>query len=373
MKLRYFTLLVLSMVASGIASSTEVYNKHGSKLDIYGNLNSTHYLSIDSNNNGDRSSIYYGCHGNTYINNHIVGFGTWEHEVKLRSENPTDKNNCTRLSFAGLKFGENGSLDYGRNYGVLYDIGAWINTMPEFSGDLICSDNFLSGPANSILTYRNANFFNTIDNLNVAFQYQGKNNNKDNIANNIQTENGEGYGLSISYDFGQGVSIGSAYTNSKFTQSQYGLMTNVHYHGGKIKRAEAYSLGFKYDANDLYLAALYNETYHMTPFGNFSNQDNHEIFGFAKHVKNIGFIAQYQLDFGLRPAIGYIQSRINHDKGRVHHNYKKYIEVSSSYIFNKNMLSFVDYRINLLTKDDFIRTAKISTDNILAIGISYTF
>ncbi len=25
----------------------------------------------------------------------------------------------------GLKFGDYGSIDYGRNYGVAYDIGAW--------------------------------------------------------------------------------------------------------------------------------------------------------------------------------------------------------------------------------------------------------
>ena len=33
--------------------------------------------------------------------------------------------NKTRLAYAGLKISEFGSLDYGRNYGVGYDIGSW--------------------------------------------------------------------------------------------------------------------------------------------------------------------------------------------------------------------------------------------------------
>ena len=41
----------------------------------------------------------------------------------------------TRLAFAGLKFGDYGSIDYGRNYGVAYDIGAWTDVLPEFGGD----------------------------------------------------------------------------------------------------------------------------------------------------------------------------------------------------------------------------------------------
>ena len=35
----------------------------------------------------------------------------------------------------GLKFGDYGSIDYGRNYGVAYDIGAWTDVLPEFGGD----------------------------------------------------------------------------------------------------------------------------------------------------------------------------------------------------------------------------------------------
>ena len=36
----------------------------------------------------------------------------------------------TRLAFAGLKFADYGSFDYGRNYGVMYDIEGWTDMLP---------------------------------------------------------------------------------------------------------------------------------------------------------------------------------------------------------------------------------------------------
>lgn len=45
--------------------------------------------------------------------------------------------NFTRLGFAGLKFGDYGSFDYGRNYGVLYDVEGWTDMLPEFGATLI--------------------------------------------------------------------------------------------------------------------------------------------------------------------------------------------------------------------------------------------
>ncbi len=40
-----------------------------------------------------------------------------------------------RLAFAGVKVGDYGSFDYGRNYGVLYDVEGWTDMLPEFGGD----------------------------------------------------------------------------------------------------------------------------------------------------------------------------------------------------------------------------------------------
>ncbi len=44
-----------------------------------------------------------------------------------------------------------------------------------------------------------------------------------------------------------------------------------------------------------------------------------------------------------------------------------------TYYFNKNMSTYVDYKINLLDDNDFTRRAGISTDDVVALGLVYQF
>ena len=49
--------------------------------------------------------------------------------------------------------GDYGSFDYGRNYGVLYDVEGWTDMLPEFGGDSYTkADNFMTGRANGVAT-----------------------------------------------------------------------------------------------------------------------------------------------------------------------------------------------------------------------------
>ncbi len=97
---------------------------------------------------------------------------------RLTTLNPQgDQGNKTRLGFAGLKLTDFGSFDYGRNYGVVYDALGFTDMLPEFGGDTGNTDNFMIGRSNGLATYRNQDFFGLVDGLNVALQYQGKNEN----------------------------------------------------------------------------------------------------------------------------------------------------------------------------------------------------
>ncbi|RLR17369.1 porin [Sodalis-like symbiont of Bactericera trigonica] len=371
MKLQHLSVLVSAMVMAGSAGAAEVYNKDGNKLDLFGKLNGMRYMSSDDAKNGDRSFVRYGFNGEARLGEGITGFGTWEQEVGLsHAESEGAKSNFTHLGFAGIKFADAGIIDYGRNYGVLYDVGAWTDTMPAFGGDTTVTDNFMTGRANGVFTYRNTNFFGMVNGLNFALQYQGKNDTKkdEKDGRGLKEANGDGYGLSVNYYLGDGVSAGAAYTSSNRTLAQ--RMSNSARNRNKDKRAESYSLGLKYDAANLYMAALYSETRNMMPYGEFSGQAKH---GFADKAHNLELVAQYALDFGLRPSVGYLQSRIDGDYQGKSQTIKKYLEVGASYSFNKNMLTFIDYRINLLSKNDFTRDTQISTDNILAMGITYIF
>ncbi|HFU1826009.1 TPA: porin, partial [Escherichia coli] len=130
------------------------------------------------------------------------------------------------------------------------------------------------------------------------------------------------------------------------------------------QNAEVWAAGLKYDANNIYLATTYSETQNMTVFGN-----NH----IANKAQNFEAVAQYQFDFGLRPSVAYL-----HSKGKDlgvwgDQDLVEYVDVGATYYFNKNMSTFVDYKINLIDKSDFTKASGVATDDIVAVGMVYQF
>ncbi|UPQ69657.1 porin OmpC [Kluyvera ascorbata] len=382
MNRKVLALVIPALLAAGAAHAAEVYNKDGNKLDIYGKVDGLHYFSSNSNNDGDQTYVRFGFKGETQINDMLTGYGQWEYNVQANSEESDTGNAWTRLAFAGLKFGEYGSFDYGRNYGVLYDVEGWTDMLPEFGGDSYTyTDNFMAGRTNGVATYRNNDFFGLVDGLNFALQYQGKNENQsgegdvgtnNRSGDNARKDNGDGFGISTSYDFGMGVSAAAAYSTSNRTQDQKNGQVNASGYNQYAKgdTAEAWTAGLKYDANNIYLATMYSETRNMTPYGN---------DGIADKTQNFEVTAQYQFDFGLRPAISYLQSKgkdlINTNGTNAgDQDLVKYMDLGATYYFNKNMSTYVDYKINLLDGNkSFYQENGIATDNIVALGLVYQF
>ncbi len=369
MKLKALSLLVPALLVAGAAQAAEIYNKDGNKLDLYGKVNAQHHFSKDKADDGDKTYFRMGLKGETQIQDELTGYGQWEYEIKGNTDESTSKN-TTRLAFAGLKFGDMGSFDYGRNYGVVYDVTAWTDVLPEFGGDAYGADNFMQSRAGGVATYRNSDFFGLVDGLAFALQYQGKNSDNSSEGGNRTplNANGDGFGGALTYDLGEGISIGTAISSSKRTSAQ----NNLAY--GEGKDATTYTGGMKFDANNIYLAAQYTQTYNATRFGKDS-----AIAGFANKAQNIELVAQYQFDFGLRPSIAYLQSKgksINSNHGGQDYGNQdllKYVDIGATYYFNKNMSTYVDYKINLLDNNEFTKTAGINTDNVVALGLVYQF
>ena len=370
MKLKALSLLVPALLVAGAAQAAEIYNKDGNKLDLYGKVDGLHYFSKDKADDGDKTYVRLGLKGETQIQNELTGYGQWEYEIKGNTAE-SDNNSYTRLAFAGLKFGDAGSFDYGRNYGVVYDVTSWTDVLPEFGGDTYGADNFLQSRAGGVATYRNTDFFGLVDGLSFALQYQGKNSDNSSEGGNRSplTANGDGFGGSLTYDLGEGISIGSAIASSKRTGAQNALGY------GEGKDATTYTGGMKFDANNIYLAAQYTQAYNATRFGG----NDQDISGFANKAQNIELVAQYQFDFGLRPSLAYLQSKgknISSNYGGQDYGNQdllKYIDVGATYYFNKNMSTYVDYKINLLDSNEFTKAAGINTDNVVALGLVYQF
>ena len=336
-----------------------------------------------------------GFKGETQIMDQLTGYGQWEYNIQANTTESDHGNSWTRLGFAGLGFGQNGTFDYGRNYGVVYDVEAWTDMLPEFGGDTYTqTDVYMLGRTNGVATYRNKGFFGQVDGLNFALQYQGNNENgglagqegtgNGNKARSMAKENGDGFGMSTSYDFDFGLSLGAAYANSDRTDNQvtrgYGDRSHANnYAGGET--AEAWTIGAKYDANNIYLATMYAETRNMTYYGGGNGETTG---GIANQTKNFEAVAQYQFDFGLRPSIAYLVSKGKDLGGQDHDgdsnarytdkDLVKYVDVGMTYYFNKNMSTYVDYKINLLDNDDhFYADNGIATDDIVALGLVYQF
>ncbi|KIS45546.1 porin OmpF [Kosakonia radicincitans] len=359
MKRNILAVVIPALLVAGAANAAEIYNKDGNKVDIYGKAVGLHYFSKDNGANsyaanGDQTYARLGFKGETKINDQLTGYGQWEYNFAgNNSEGGTDAqaNNKTRLAFAGLKAGEFGSFDYGRNYGLVYDAIGVTDMLPEFGGDTGNSDNFFSGRNGGLATYRNSNFFGLVDGLNFGVQYLGKNER----AKDVTRSNGDGWATSVSYDF-EGFGIVGAYGAADRTDAQQALTL------GRGDKAEQWATGIKYDANNIYLAALYGETHNATRLNG----------GYLNKTQDFSVVAQYQFDFGLRPSIAYYKSKAKDVEtiSNGSEDYINYIEVGATYYFNKNMSTYVDYIINQIDKDNKLG---VGADDTVAVGIVYQF
>ncbi|EKS7113127.1 porin OmpC [Enterobacter ludwigii] len=388
MKRKVLAILVPALLMAGAAHAAEMYNKNGNKIDLYGKIDARHTFSDHPGDDGDETYVQIGFKGETQITNDVIGYGQWEYKTYANNTEDAGDTSFNRLAYAGLKYGEYGSFDYGRNYGVVYDVEAWTDMLPVFGGDSYTwTDNFMVGRANGVATYRNADFFGLVEGLNFALQYQGANEGQDatedqegtkNGHNDVRFQNGDGFGMSTSYDFSgdlSGLTLGAAYSSSDRTNEQEakGIQDSARFAGGKT--AEVWTVGAKYDANSVYLAMMYAQTRNMTPYGD---------TGIADETQNFEAVAQYQFDFGLRPSLAWVYSKGkdmtypgNAGNPQGQHgdmDLVNYIDVGMTYNFNKNFSTYVDYKINMLDNDEsFYEANGISTDDIVGVGMTYQF
>ncbi|MEE3649556.1 MULTISPECIES: porin [unclassified Brenneria] len=369
MKRNILAVVIPALLAAGAANAAEVYNKDGNKLDLTGRVNGLHYFSDNNGNDGDKTYARLGFKGETQITSDLTGYGRFEYEFRgNRSESSGSANSDkTRFAFAGLKFADYGSFDYGRNQGVAYDGIAYTDVLPEFGGDQSNSDNFLTGRSTGVATYRNTDFFGLVDGWNFAIQYQGKNSSDtSNNRSNISEQNGDGWGISSSYESDIGLGVVASYAAIDRTNEQNSSVTT-----GRGKKAEAWATGLKYDANAIYLAATYGEYRNLSFIGQESTPASlTDTDGFADKTKIFEAVAQYNFDFGLTPSLAYVSGKAKDDANGKNDYITKYVSVGATYAFNKNMSTYVDYQINLI-KDD--NAYGINDDDTVAVGLVYQF
>ena len=381
MKRNLLAIAIPALLIAGTASaSIEVWNKDGNKVDFYGRVYALNYITDRDNQTGegDKTTARLGMSGQTQITDGLSGYGRWEYEAKTGA----DADNETRYAYAGLNFGDFGSFDYGRNDGVLKTLTSYTDVLPEFGGDASNNDIYaLTARTKAVATYRNSDFFGLVNGLRFAVQYadNGDNSSTQYLNNHDRTghDSAEAWGSVIDWDvLDTGLSIGAGYAQT-----------------GGHKDAKTWSAGVKYDNDNLYLAALYIQGKQKYGWEKASTTDN------TSDLKTKGFelVAQYGIDFEvgrLTPSVAYIQHKVqdassfsrNGDVGLKGNDLAKYVDVGLTYDFNKNLSAIVDYKINLLDKDDigarralyedgtFTKSQiKATAKDTVALGLIYQF
>ncbi|AXW87687.1 porin [Lonsdalea britannica] len=354
MKRNFLAVVIPALLAAGAANAAEVYNKDGNKLDLYGKVVGLHYFSDDSDNDGDKTYARLGFKGETQITNELTGYGRFEYEFNASgAENQNASASKTRYAYAGFKFADYGSFDYGRNLGIAYDGISYTDVLPEFGSDSQYTDS-ITGRSSGVATYRNKNFFGLVDGWDFAVQYQGKNEG----SRVVERQNGDGWGVSSSYTSPIGVGVIGSYETVDRTTDQSD--------DGHGDRAEAWATGLKYDANSVYLAATYGEYRNLTYIGNGLTA----FTSTADKTKVFEAVAQYTFDFGLTPSLGYVSAKAKDDSNGNNDYVSKYVSLGANYAFNKNMSVYTEYDINLLDNDNAYRVAN---DDRVALGVVYQF
>ncbi|QCI17176.1 porin [Buchnera aphidicola (Aphis helianthi)] len=362
-------LIPILFATSTTVTAAEVFNKNGNKLELYGIINPHHefsnnFLSKKVITKNDNTNAILGLSGKINITNKLSSYAKIEYKTdffmpeELIAEHQF---NSIRLGYAGLKYGNLGSVDYGRNYGVIYDVASLTNHIPYIMKDSFFSynDNYMLNRNSSLLTYRNDNMFGLFKGMSFSLQYQDETKNK-----NQNQKNNSSWGASLKYESDSGLTaIGSCFTSKKpesITEDKNNLKDNS---------INAYGLGFKYDANNIYLAAFYGSSRNVLPNTIKSNNT------YINETQNIEAIAEYSFKSGFHPSLSYLDSKgynVNSiDKSEL--ALAKQINIATRYEFNKNISTYMNYKINLLKENDFIKTNKISTDNIIGAGLVYQF
>lgn len=366
MKRNFLAVAIPALLTAGSVNAAEIYNKNANKLDLYGKVAAEHsWTTTGDSTSQDGTYAQIGFKGETQISDMLTGYGQWEYRA-YANDAESDQVNKTRLAYAGLKVGDAGSLDYGRNYGVVYDVESWTDMSPSFSGETWAgsTDNYMNNRTVGVLTYRNNDFFGMVDGLYFAAQYQGKNEGN----GDVRKQNGDGFGFSMGYDF-NGFGIIGAYSKSDRSDKQS--------LDGNGDNAEVWAAGVKYDANNIYMAAIYSETQNMSYVSK-------KVAGVTtitnmNKTQNFEAIAQYQFDFGLRPSMSYVKSKAKDlpagANGYSDATIAEYVALGASYYFNKNFSVYGDYRVNLLDNNAFVRNygSYVGIDDQAMLGVAYQF
>lgn len=368
-------IIPILLATSGTVNALDILNKNGSKLELYGSINpnrevSNAFLSKKSVSHDDNTNAILGLLGESNITENLMSYASVEYATDFFGPEELihqQQTNTIRLGYAGFKYGFWGSIDYGRNYGVMNDVHKLVNRVPYIATSSLFTnnDNYMIGRNNSLLTYRNENVFGLMNGISFSLQYQDKTHNRTEVQ-----QNNSGWGASLKYESDSGLTaIGSCFSSQRPETSDNNK--NI-----KNRSINAYGLGLKYDNDNVYIAAFYGVAHNLVSSHSYANNLLYQPY--TNKIQNIEAVAEYKFHSGFHPSLSYLDSKgqnssFNNAPDKQNVGLEKQINISTRYEFNKNISTYMNYKIDLLNKEKLNKTHIMPTDNIIGAGIVYQF
>jgi outer membrane pore protein F len=349
-----------------------LYEEKNKKVELTSRVSLERYASKDRGEEGDQSSVRLGLKGEEPLEKDttVKLFTELELSKELAGEAIT-----VRTALIGIKGDGIGTLSYGRTLAVMNDITDFTDQLPLASANALGNndDRFGTGRSTGLLQYRSQK----TQGIQLALQYLAKNSAKESKEPlkdaKLKKSNGDGYGVAVTHDIGTGITWGVAFNNEAKSRQQRDYFLND-------KRATMIALGAKYDGKRFYLGGAYAETRNQLFFENekldrksgAAEQPEKGIY--ANKTQGFEMVAQYKFPNGLKPTIGYFQSKATLKNDCYHTKEKNvnFVDVGIIYDFNKQFSVSADYKINLLKKKGAEKLGN-SVENILGLGLTYTF
>lgn len=365
-KLIALAVAAASMAVAGTANAAQIYSNNNSTLNLGGYVQGRMYLQDNHHEQNhaaiDGSEVRVHISGKTQLNDSLYGIGYFQYNLARFNNNGGD--NYVRQAYAGVGSNTWGQLTYGKQYGALNNIANFTNVMPVYGG---YANNRLAtgGRINDQIAYQG-----TFGGLDVAANYRLDPGSADANSNNPDAHPlvKNGYGLSAIYNFNNGFAVGMGYGSQKEKTSS----TN-----DKSLHSTNYMFGTSYSTDNLYLAGLYT-TGKMLPANNSGAND----FGSTVHTLGAGvhsyagyeLVAQYFVMPKWQLGTAYNYGHFNGGKAG-HIQYANYLDLNSTYYFNKNLQAYVSYNINFLNDKSaaYASNANSAKQNQVAVGATYYF
>ncbi|PSW11350.1 porin [Photobacterium sanctipauli] len=351
------TALLVAAAFSSSAHAITVYQDDANSLSIGGRLGAIAKFEGDTTElRGDSARINF-VYGYQFQSGWAgVAVAEWGfNELDVYNDDGTKTDLFyNRLGNVGLAHEQWGSFTLGKQWSAYFDVAGW-------------TDKFTIGGAHALGVYDDGNisgtsrpddafiYRNTINNFNIAVQYQFEANNGEVTVENDQSRSTwhreSGHQLSLSYDFEAGLSLGMSYGKT--------IYKNAH-------DVEMLLGAVKYSSDKLYLAAGYGQ------FENLTNKAKAVGSEFDRESRGTELFAQYYAD-DLLEGLSFLAGYNHLDVVRDANNQSTDAELIN-YMLGATytagpMLFGVEYTFN----DSKDATGDANYDNVLEFNARYYF